>query len=81
MKGKEFIQGLRNGFEEFAKLITNIINFILLLIAYFLGIGPTAILAKIRKKQFLDTKKEERESYWVKEEIKKEEKRRYYRQF
>ena len=74
---KEF----RKGMEDFTKIIVNVVNFILLSIAYVLGVGLTAVIAKLSKKTFIDTKKHQKESYWIEEEIKTEAKEKYYRQF
>ncbi len=56
------------GFKKFGKVITTIVNSILLTILYFVGIGITSIIGKyIFKKDFLEfnTKKD---SYFIKNE-------------
>ncbi|MBS3140787.1 hypothetical protein J4405_01420 [Candidatus Woesearchaeota archaeon] len=61
--------------------IINIVNFILLLPVYFIGVGITSIIAKLFKKGFLNLKKENKKSYWTNNEVKKGEIEDYYRQF
>jgi large-conductance mechanosensitive channel len=78
---KQFFSGFLKGFKDFGHIITNIVNFILLSIVYFVGIGPTSIVAKISGKHFLDLKKKKTDSYYTKKDIKKEPIENYYRQF
>ena len=49
---KEF----KKGMGDFSENISIIVNSILLSLIYFVGVGLTAILAKVVKKSFLDTK-------------------------
>ena len=42
-----FVKGLKEGFHDFGNGITNIVNFILLSIVYFIGVALTSIIAKI----------------------------------
>ena len=60
---KSFFRGFAAGFKQFSHHITNVINFVLLAIVYFIGIGPVSIIAKLFKKHFL-TLKSEKPSYW-----------------
>lgn len=47
------------------EIIVSVINFILLSIVYCIGIGFTALFAKILKKKFLETDKRiEQKTYW-----------------
>jgi hypothetical protein len=78
---KQFFSGFLNGFKNFSHIIINIVNFILLSIVYFVGIGPTSVVAKIARKNFLDLKKKKTDSYYTKKDIKKEPIENYYRQF
>ncbi|MBT3940945.1 hypothetical protein HOD83_02455 [Candidatus Woesearchaeota archaeon] len=67
-----FVQGVKDGFKEFGERVTSVVNFVLLLIVYVIGVGITTILAKITKQKLLDFSfKDGRDSYWVdhKEEV------------
>lgn len=75
-----FLIGVKNGFQEFGNMITNIINFILLFVVYVVAIGLTAIVAKIARKKFLNLKKSKK-SYWIHKKIGKRPIEEYYRQF
>lgn len=76
-----FFKGLKDGMKEFGGNISNLVNSILLSIVYFIGIGLTSIVAKIFKKQFLDTKLSDKKSYWLDLNLKKKNIREYFRQF
>jgi len=73
-------KGFANGFKGFGQIITNIINFVLLCIVYFIGVGITSIIVKISGKHFLDMKTK-KYSYWVKLNLSKKKFEDYYRQF
>ena len=75
----KFFIGLKDGFGAIPKFIANVVNFILLSIVYFLGVGPVSVISKLIGKHFLDIKKTG--STWIdrsKEKIKEEDN---YRQF
>jgi len=77
-----FIKGFKQGFHDFGNGITNIINFILLSIVYFIGVALTSIIAKILGKHFMDIKQEKKKkTYWKDYNLKKEPIDNYYRQF
>jgi hypothetical protein len=77
---KALFKGLKEGFYEFGKNISSIVNFILFLFAYFVGIGLTWIIAKIAGKKFLETRISKKKTYWKKLDT-KEKLEDYYRQF
>jgi len=78
----EFFKDLKKGQKKFGDDISQIINFILLTIAYLFGIGLTSVFAKISGKHFLELKKEENiESYWSDLNLIKKPMKEYYRQF
>ncbi len=79
-KLKQFFNGFQKGMKSFSDNITSIINFLLLSIVYFIGVGLTSITAKIFGKHFLDTKKK-KDSYWINLNLKKKSIEEYYRQF
>jgi len=79
---KEFLEGFVQGFKKFGLKFSNFVNYILLSIVYFFGIGLTSIVAKLLGKNFLDLKPKSRgESYWVIREIKEQTLEDHYRQF
>ncbi len=80
IKSKLFV-GFTEGFKEFGDIITNIINFFLLSIVYFIGVGFTSLFAKIFNKSFLDIKKIKKDSYWKDLNLKKKPIEDYYKQF
>lgn len=82
MKGlKEFFKGFRNGMRNFGQGIALIINSVLLLAVYFIGVGFTSIFAKLFRKHFLDMRLSEKDSYWSELNLKKKPIEEYYRQF
>ncbi len=79
---KPFATGLKKGIKEFGENITLIVNSILLFIAYIIGVGLTAIIAKIVGKHFIERKlSKEEKSYWADLNIKRKPLKEYYRQF
>ena len=71
-----FWKGWINGMHVFGKTIALIVNTLLLCIVYVLGVGITALIAKLMKKHFL-----QKESGWSELNLKKEPLENYYRQF
>ena len=63
-----FFDGMIGGFKTFSSGVVNIVNLILLLIVYLLGVGLTSLVAKIFNKHFLDiahrTRSSRIKSYW-----------------
>lgn len=76
-----FFKGFYTGMKNFGAGVTNITNFILLLPVYFVGAGLTSIVAKIVGKHFLNLKKTNKKTYWVKKENKKINLDDYYKQY
>jgi len=64
---KTFFEGALSGMKLFGGIIVSVINFILLLPAYVIGIGIPSIIAKITGKKFLNLSKPNKkvESYWI----------------
>lgn len=54
---------LKYFFIKFSKKIQKIVNLILLNAIYFFGIGPTALIAKIVNKQFLESQNKSKSSW------------------
>lgn len=77
-----FLKGFREGFKELNLIIAGLINFILLALVYFLGVGLTFIAAKLFRRHFLALKRPKAAaSYWLDFNLTKESKENYYRQF
>lgn len=80
MGNSKFFNGFRNGFKDFGGKVTNAVNFILLSIVYFIGVGTTSLFSKLIGKHFLDLKPN-KSSYWVKRKPIKTKIEEHYRQF
>ena len=76
----EFLKDIKAGTKIFGDDIASIVNFILLTIVYFFGVGLTSLVAKISGKHFLELKTK-KSSYWSKLNLSKGKKEEYYRQF
>ena len=73
---------LISGFQSVSSTMTKVVNFILLSITYFIGIGSIWIISNITKKYFLNLNpKKNTDSYWQKSNMGKEDKKSYYHQF
>lgn len=81
-ESKQFFTNLEKGMLCFRRSLTFIVNTILLLIVYFIGIGITSIIAKLLGKHFLETKSsDKKETYWSDLDLKTKPIENYYRQF
>lgn len=81
-KLKQFFKGFKKGMNKFGNGISIIINTVLLLVVYIIGVGLTSIFAKIMKKHFLERKiSKDKETYWSDLNLKKQPMEKYYRQF
>ena len=58
-----FRKGFAAGTRAFGERVSMIVNTLLLLVVYVVGVGLPAILGKLTGKRFLSTEKQE--SYWV----------------
>jgi len=67
--------------EPISKLISGIVNFILLSIVYFIGVGLVSISAKIFRKHFLELKRQNKSSNWDEHKVTKQPLEKYYRTF
>lgn len=68
--------------KGFSKILTLIINSILLSIVYVVGVGFTSIIAKLSGKHFLDIRlSKKKNSYWSNLNLKKKPIKEFYRQF
>jgi len=77
-----FIRGFRKGMSGFGQGISSIVNSALLSLVYLVGVGATAIFAKVIGKHFMDMKAANgADSYWTELDLKKKSVDEYYRQF
>lgn len=76
-----FIKGFKKGFGKPGHIIADLINTLLLLPVYFIGVGITSLIAKLFKKHFLDISPSKKDTYWKDLDIKKRPIEKYYRQF
>lgn len=74
---KQFFKGFKEGMKCFGKMISNAINFILLIPAYFIGIGLVSIIGKLFGKHWMNTKN----THWKEQPTKKESIERYCQQW
>jgi len=75
-----FLTGFKEGFQDFGKCISAIVNTILLSAVYFLGVGPTSVVGRLLRKRFLELEKQER-TYWNDLQPGRRPLEEYYRQF
>jgi cytochrome c biogenesis protein CcdA len=75
------ILGIWGVFRKVGETVASIVNFIVLLIVYCIGIGITSLVMKTFGKKFLDLGTAQKDSYWIKARVVKEPLSRYYRQF
>jgi hypothetical protein len=79
---KDFFKGFFKGMKNFGTNISMIVNSILLSVVYFVGVGLTAIFAKLFRKKFLDLKLNKQvKTYWKDLNLKKKKIDDYYRTF
>jgi hypothetical protein len=75
-----FLRGIKKGIEEFSSSITIIVNSVLLLALYIVGVGGTSLAAKLVGKKFLQSRLGDK-TYWSELNLKKKPLEEYYRQF
>ena len=78
---KKAWQAIKSVLEPIGKVVSSIVNFILLFVVYFIGVGLVSIAMKIFGKHFLELKKQNRKSNWHEHKITKEPIEKYYRTF
>ncbi len=77
-----FFKDVKEGFRLFGEVIATLINSILLLIVYLIGVGFSYLIIKLSGRQLLRKKVDKNiKSYWIDLNLKKEEMEDYYRQF
>lgn len=79
---KSFFKGMGKGMKFFGTLITTIVNSVTLIVVYIIGIGLTALIAKLSKKELIQKKLSyNKETYWTDLNISNKKMDDYYRQF
>ena len=76
----QFYKGFRKGMDDFGHDIARLINTTLMAITYIIGVGITAIFAKVAGKRFLKLESKEK-TYWEDLDLEKKPMDEYYRQF
>lgn len=78
----EFLRGFRHGMGQFGQTLSTIVNSALLLFVYLIGVGASALTAKLFRKHFLELRiAKSQESYWDELRMGKRPLTHYYRQF
>lgn len=78
---KRVFSFIKNLLEPIAKVVSFVVNFALLFIVYFIGIGLTSMVAKLFGKHFLDIKKQNKKSNWIEHKVTKQPLEDYHRTF
>ena len=63
MRLPEFFRGFARGMRIFGELIALLVNSVLLLFVYILGVGMSSIFSALAKKKLLDTDAKNK-TYW-----------------
>ena len=77
----DMLIGFKDGTQSFGRMVTLIVNSVLLGIVYFLVVGPISLIARGVKKEFLDIEGKESDTYWEELRLKKRAMNEHYRQF
>lgn len=72
-----FLRGLKEGFHNFGLRVNSAVTFIVMVLVYFVGIGITALINKVGKKNLLDISMNKK-SYWIRKEKENEDYRRIF---
>lgn len=78
---KMFLKGLARGLTHTGHTITGIINTVLLLIIYFIGVGTAAIITKLAKQELIALEKKNTATYYNDKKIETENIQEYYKQY
>jgi len=79
---KRFIKKIRHGLAFFGDCVALVVNSVLLLTVYVIGVGLTSLFARCAGKNFLTLKIDPGSTtYWLEIPRKKETADQYYRQF
>ena len=78
---KRILDSIKSVVEPVAKVISSIVNFILLALVYFISICIVSIPAKLFRRHFLDLKRQNKSSNWQEHKVTKQPLENYYRTF
>ena len=79
---RDFFTGFRVGMQDFGHHVGRVVNTSLLVVIYFLALGPTSIIAKLKKKHFLKLSLDKNiQTYWENLDLGKKSIEKYYKQF
>ena len=78
---KKVWDAIKTVLEPISKAVSAIVNFVLLLIVYFIGIGIVSVFAKLFRKHFLELKKQSKKTNWQEHKVTKQPLEQYYRTF
>ena len=78
---KKIWNAIKSILEPLSKIMSSIVNFVLLSIVYFVGIRIVSVSAKLFRKHFLELKKQNKKSNWNEHRLEKEPLEKYYRMF
>ena len=78
---KKIWTNIKSIIETISKVVSNVVNFILLSVVYFIGICSVSIIMKLFRKHFLELKKQNKKSNWHKHKLTKQSLENYYRTF
>ncbi len=67
--------------KQFGFFMQSVVNFIILIPVYFIGIGIMSLVSKIMKKSYLNLSKKKKKSYWLKRDKRLDAKGTEYRMF
>ena len=77
-----FVKGFKEGKGFFEESMAFLVSAILLSVIYVVGVGASALVAKLTKKEFLQTRiNKETKTYWSDLQLTKQPLEHYYRQF
>lgn len=77
-----FTKDFKKGAMNFGNDLSALINCVILLFLYILGIGFSAILARLLRKTFFETKPSKaKKTYWLDFESRSKDTENYYQQF
>lgn len=80
-KTRLFLDGFRHGFKSFGMIVTNIVNTVLLLLIYFVGVGFAALITRITSQKLMSVEKKKTNSYYKVNKTEKQNIEDFYKQY
>jgi len=78
---KLFLEGFGHGFKSFGAIIANIVNTILLVLIYFIGVGIAALIVKLTRQELMSVEKKKISSYYKSNKPEKQSIEDFYKQY